>query len=97
MEAKNCNLQAIVSSDLLEAQAVGDMAGSCDRTQAGSSDSSCTVVGITPRLAVALKDATKNSSDWNDEEEVELHVEVCAVGFGLCKYLLQDWMMMMME
>jgi hypothetical protein len=48
------------------------MAGSCHRTQAGTSDSSCTVVSVTPGLAT-LKDAAKDSSDGKYEEEVELH------------------------
>jgi hypothetical protein len=69
---------AIEGRDLLEALAIGDMAGSCYRTQAGTSDSSCTVVGITAWLAVTFKDAAKDSSDWKYEEEVELHnVLIC--------------------
>jgi hypothetical protein len=65
--------QAIEGRDLLEALAIGDVAGSCHRTQAGTSDSSCTVVGVTAWLAVTFKDAAKDSSDWKYEEEVELH------------------------
>ena len=53
------------------------MAGRCHRTQAGTSDSSCTVVGVTAGL-VTLKDAAKDSSDGKYEKEVELHdVLIC--------------------
>jgi len=67
---------------LLEAYAVSDMAGGCDGTQAGSSDSSCAVVRVTARFAAALKDTTQDRSEGNNEEEVELHVnEKFSVGF----------------
>lgn len=74
-KARNFYLQAIVSRHLLETHTVGDMAGGCDGTQAGSSDSSCAVVRVTSWFAAALKDATQNRSEGNDEEEVELHVD----------------------
>jgi hypothetical protein len=82
---------------LLEAQAIGDMAGSCHRTQAGASDSSCTVVGVTAGLLVTrtLKDAAKNSSEGNYEEEVELHDVLICGAWGFEFEVLQDWRIMM--
>jgi hypothetical protein len=72
VKVSKCDLHAVESSDLLEAHTVGNMTSRSDGTQAGPSDSSCAVVGVTAR-GVALKDATKNSREGNDEEEVELH------------------------
>lgn len=68
--------QAIVSCDLLEAQAVGDVGGHGGLTKTCACDCSGTIVRITARFAaVALDDGLAEDSGDVQEDECNLHVD----------------------